>query len=80
MAFYEPEPPVTPPEPRYYAHCCECGAGIFKGEPSFVWDGRMCETCAFKRVKSEMTIDEFRAMLDRLEEVFGFFSERETEA
>lgn len=79
MAFlYEPEPPITPPEPRYACHCAECGKGIYKGETVFIWGfHRLCEKCSFERVKEEMSVDDFHAMLDRLEEVFGFFSERE---
>lgn len=80
MTFYDLEPPVTPPEPRYCAHCCECGGGIFAGEPSVNWDGeRLCMRCAFHRVHDNFDMDAFDAMIDRLEEHFGFSVETETE-
>lgn len=72
-----PERPLEPTRQRCL-ECAECGAEIFSGETSVVWDGdRLCLDCACERVKDELDTDAFRRMMDRFEELFGFEAETE---
>lgn len=80
MAFSDdwrlPERPLEPPAPRCL-ECEDCGAEIYSGETSIVWDGeRLCVDCACERARDALDTDAFRVMMDRFQEVFGFCAEK----
>ena len=70
-----PERPLEPPAPRCL-ECADCGAEIYGGETSVVWDNeRLCMDCACERARDALDTDAFRKMIDRFQDVFGFSAE-----
>lgn len=68
-----PERPLEPSAPLHRLECADCGAEIFSGETSVVWDGeRLCMECAAEAVADALDTDAFRRHVDAFAEAFGF--------
>lgn len=61
MAFYEPEPRTTPPEPDEII--LDCGHNIYEGESMFDWDGEwLCPDC-FQDKVNELSLEEIAELM-----------------
>lgn len=61
MAFYEPEPIITPEDDEVFA---DCGHNVYEGENLYEVEGKwICPDC-FKDMVNELTLPEWAELMN----------------